>query len=142
MKSTQYSILIICFFLGCHNISFSQTLSKKAIAENQKKWNIPSGADAIKNPYLNNLAVTESGKNQYMTFCTSCHGEKGKGNGVAASALDTRPADHTSPSVQLQSDGALFWEITNGKSPMPSYKILLTDEQRWALVNYMRTLAK
>jgi mono/diheme cytochrome c family protein len=142
MKNTCLSILISGFFLGFTNPSFAQTLSKKEITENHKKWGMSSGAEAIKNPYLNNAAITESGKKQYMTFCVSCHGEKGKGNGVAASALDTRPADHSSPSVQLQTDGALFWEITNGKSPMPSYKALMTDEQRWACVNYIRTLAK
>lgn len=142
MKNTSSYPIIIGFFLCFSAITFAQTLSKKEIADNQKKWGMPPAADAIKNPFLNNAALTASGKQTYITFCTSCHGDKGKGNGVAASALDTRPADHSAPAVQLQSDGALFWKITNGKSPMPSYKILLTDEQRWACINYIRTLAK
>jgi mono/diheme cytochrome c family protein len=142
MKNAFLSILTSGLFLGLIINSIAQIPTKKSITENQKKWGMPPGADAIKNPYLNNAVVTESGKKQYNTFCVSCHGEKGKGNGVAASALDTRPADHSSPSVQLQTDGALYWEITNGKSPMPSYKTLMTDEQRWACVNYIRTLAK
>jgi hypothetical protein len=38
--------------------AIAQTPSKKEIAENQKKWGMPVGADAVKNPYLNNAAVT------------------------------------------------------------------------------------
>ena len=38
--------------------------------------------------------------------------------------------------VQTQTDGALYWMITTGRSPMPSYKAALTDNQRWELVNY------
>lgn len=142
MKNAWTCLTIIGIYLGFSVISPAQIPGKKEMAENQKKWGMPPAADAIKNPFINNAALTASGKQTYITFCTSCHGDKGKGNGVAASALDTRPADHSAPGVQLQSDGALFWKITNGKSPMPSYKILLTDEQRWACINYIRTLAK
>ncbi|MFZ4986950.1 MAG: c-type cytochrome [Blastocatellia bacterium] len=41
--------------------------------------------------------------------------------------------------VQANSDGELYWKITNGKSPMPASRIRFTDEQRWQIVNYIRT---
>src|ERR1019366_1287418 len=44
--------------------------------------------------------------------------------------------------VQKQTDGALHWMITEGHTPMPTFKTSLTDNQRWELVNYIRTLAK
>jgi len=56
--------------------------------------------------------------------------------------LSIKPADHTSVAVQNQTDGALFWEMTTGHNPMPSYKLMFTEKQRWELVNYIRTLAK
>ena len=51
-----------------------------------------------------------------------CHGTSGKGDGPAGVNLDPKPKDHTSPVVQNQSDGALFWKITTGKLPMASYE--------------------
>jgi mono/diheme cytochrome c family protein len=38
-------------------------------------------------------------------------------------------------------DGEIFWKMTEGRKPMPSFKKQLTDEQRWQLVNFLRTFA-
>ena len=40
-----------------------------------------------------------------------------------------------------QTDGALFWKTTEGKKPMPEYSKLLKDDERWDVVNCIRTLA-
>ena len=45
------------------------------------------------------------------------------------------------PMMWKHSDGALFWKITQGRPPMTSFRTLLTDDQRWQVVNYIRTLA-
>ena len=37
-------------------------------------------------------------------------------------------------------DGEIYWKITEGRKPMPSFKNQLSDEQRWQLVNFLRTL--
>lgn len=105
-------------------------------------WKAPSSADALKNPYKGNTAETEKGKALYEQMCVICHGKGGKGDGPAGIALNPRPADHTSAKVQDQSDGALFWKMTNGNPPMAAYKDVLSEEQRWDLVNYIRTLKK
>lgn len=105
-------------------------------------WKAPSSADALKNPYKGNAAETAKGKTLYTQMCVICHGKGGKGDGPAGIALNPRPADHTSARVQDQSDGALFWKMTNGNPPMAAYKDVLTEEQRWDLVNYIRTLKK
>jgi mono/diheme cytochrome c family protein len=78
----------------------------------------------------------------YQHICAVCHGSSGKGDGVAATGLNVTPADHTSQFVQLQTDGSLFWEISNGHAPMPAYKNVITAKQRWELINYIRTLDK
>jgi hypothetical protein len=44
--------------------------------------------------------------------------------------------------LKKESDGVIFWKITNGKPPMASYEELLTEDQRWELVNYIRELEK
>ena len=106
------------------------------------KFVAPASADAVVNPLLGNAAATADGKKLYDAACSICHGTKGGGDGMAAAGLSKPPADHTSVAVQKQTDGAIFWKITTGNSPMPAYKAVYSDTQRWSLVNYIRTLAK
>ena len=68
-------------------------------------------------------------------------GAKGKGDGAAAVALNPKPADWTSKRVQDESDGELFWKISTGRGAMPAWKHL-PEKDRWALVQYLRTLKK
>jgi mono/diheme cytochrome c family protein len=116
--------------------SFSNTFSQT------RKFPSPPSADAIVNPLKGNAEATSEGKKIYTLYCVTCHGSKGKGDGIAAPGLSRPPADHTSDFVQKQTDGALFWIITEGNNPMPTYKTTLTEAQRWQVVNYVRTLAK
>jgi len=99
-------------------------------------------ARAVVNPFKGDKSALAEGKTLYVANCTPCHGSKGKGDGAAAAALAVKPADHSSALVQSETDGSLFWKVTSGRSPMPSYKSNLSDKQRWELVDYIRTLAK
>lgn len=107
-----------------------------------KTWMVPKEASSRSNPLSGDQASINSGKALYQTYCTPCHGNQGKGNGIAAVSLKPKPADHTSDMIQSESDGSLFYKISEGRTPMPSYKAAFTESQRWALVNYIRTLAK
>lgn len=101
----------------------------------------PASADAVVNPLKGDANATLAGAKLYKSQCAACHGDKGKGDGVAAPGLSKPPANHTSAAVQGLSDGALFWMLTNGNNPMPSYKSM-PENQRWQLINFIRTLAK
>jgi mono/diheme cytochrome c family protein len=105
-------------------------------------WKAPVTADELKNPFANDPAAAEKGKKIFSTVCNVCHGDKGKGDGIGGAAINPKPANFTSANVQSQTDGALFWKLTNGRGPMVSYKPIYTDEQRWQLVNYIRLLGK
>jgi mono/diheme cytochrome c family protein len=131
MYGIKKLILLLVVGLYC-TYSFSQS----------RKFPSPPSADAIANPVKGDAAATAEGKKTYTQYCVPCHGGKGKGDGIAAPGLSKPPADHTSDFVQGQTDGAIFWIISQGNSPMPSYKTTLTDAQRWQLVNFIRTLAK
>jgi mono/diheme cytochrome c family protein len=73
-------------------------------------------------------------------MCAPCHGYGGKGDGPVAPALQVKPADHSSELIQNETDGSLYWKMTTGRGPMQSFKTMLTDKQRWSLVNYIRSL--
>src|SRR4249919_2158238 len=122
-------------------IILSTLLTHNGLAQS-KIWTAPAGAVSTKNPLAGNTETLKYAQVIYTTYCGPCHGSKGKGDGPAAAGLATKPANHSSDAVQKQTDGALFWMISEGRNPMPSYKTTLTENQRWELVNYIRTLAK
>nr|WP_262918816.1 cytochrome c [Tunicatimonas sp. TK19036]WKN38622.1 cytochrome c [Tunicatimonas sp. TK19036] len=105
-------------------------------------WEAPKEADDLQNPLHQNSEATVEGKELYDKMCVICHGKKGKGDGVAGMNLSPRPTNLTSSSVQQQTDGVIYWKITEGRAPMASYKNTLEEEQRWQLVNYIRELGK
>jgi len=113
-----------------------------ANAQDKGKWVAPKSADQIKSPLQGDEATIKAGKKIYNQYCAVCHGNKGKGDGIAGMSLKPRPSNFTSASVQAQSDGALFWKISEGRSPMATYKQALSETQRWQLVKYIRTLGK
>jgi len=106
------------------------------------RWVAPKEADGFKNPLVGNEKASEKGKKIYFKLCWSCHGKTGKGDGPAAANLVPAPSNYTDDKVQAQTDGAIFWKITNGRGFMVSYENILSDDQRWMLVSYIRKLDK
>lgn len=89
------------------------------------------------------------GAEKYKLFCTSCHGPAGKGDGIAAAALDPKPTDHSDKAYMGKlSDYYLFTIIKEGgpavgKSPfMAAWKAALTDEDVHNVSVFVRSLAK
>jgi mono/diheme cytochrome c family protein len=88
------------------------------------------------------------GQKLYTTYCTACHGEKGKGDGMAAKGLPAKPADHTNGAVMNQlSDKYLIDVISKGggavgKSAfMPGWGSSLNDKQIRDIVAFIRSIA-
>lgn len=116
--------------------------SSAFLSPRQEVWKAPASADAHKNPLTNDAATLAAGKVIYTKECQSCHGKSGKGDGPSAAQLDKNAGNFTTAATQNQSDGALFWKISEGKKPMPSFKKKLTETQIWKSVAYMRTFKK
>lgn len=106
-----------------------------------EKWTAPPRAARKKNPVAADAKSANDGKLLYQQECRACHGDAGKGDGPTAKDLEKTPGDLSKPAMWDQTDGELFWKITSGRKPMPSYEQKFTDEQRWSVVNYVRTLA-
>jgi mono/diheme cytochrome c family protein len=89
------------------------------------------------------------GKKLYSEYCSTCHGDKGKGDGPAAQALPVKPADHTNGAVMNQlSDQFLTTIVSKGGSAvgkssfMPSWGGALAEKQVRDIVAYIRTMAE
>ena len=131
----KQSILIITLALSMVLYSFVQP-------EQSTDWEVPESAKKVKNPTdvldKENLAI---GKSLYSKYCQSCHGKEGYGDGPKAKEMKGDLGDFSSEELQAQTDGTLFYKITTGREDMPSFEKKITDdEDRWLIVNYLRTL--
>jgi mono/diheme cytochrome c family protein len=112
-----------------------------------QQWQAPADAANVTNPAKSNPDAAKLGRELYMQKCADCHGKAGEGNGYMSNNLKRDgkplpPTNLTSKVVQANTDGELFWKITNGRSPMPAHRARFDDEQRWLIVAFLRTLKK
>ena len=131
-------LILLTVAIGLTGISFT-------IVNNQEKkpWAVPDNFKKMKNAVESNTESLAEGKTLYATHCKSCHGSKGLGDGSKAAQLKTEPGNFSKADFQSQTDGALFYKTTEGRDDMPSFKKKITDaDERWSIVNYMRTFKK
>jgi mono/diheme cytochrome c family protein len=102
---------------------------------------VPAEAAAVPNPIEANHESLEAGEQLFATNCAVCHGESGQGDGPGAAGLEKPPANLNAGHVQGLTDGALFYIVSHGRpdTPMPAWDNVLNEEQRWQVVNYLRT---
>ncbi len=102
---------------------------------------VPDDAAAVPNPFVDHEESLAAGAVFYASNCAICHGETGEGDGPAASGLEVAPSDLHEGHVQDLSDGALFYIISHGKpeTPMPAWEDVLEADERWHVVNFLRT---
>lgn len=131
-------VFILVVVMGLISISF--TISSN---QNRKPWPVPDKDKKMKNPVASDDESIKSGKALWNTHCKSCHGSKGLGDGSKAAQLKTDPGDFSKADVQNETDGTLFYRTTEGRDDMPNFKKKLPDaDDRWHLVNYIRTFKK
>jgi cytochrome c5 len=79
----------------------------------------------------------------YNAQCAPCHGVEGKGNGVAAIALNPKPRDFTASEFREQfSITELLIAISDGKGSMPAWGQVLSTDQIAVLVQYVRRFSR
>lgn len=111
-------------------------------------WELPADADKTKNPVQATEESIAKGKELYLERmkgnCIFCHGETGSGNEANFPRLRRKPADLTNKErMTAMTDGEVFWKVTKGiNGIMPAGERRLNEEERWHVVNYIRTLAK
>lgn len=109
-------------------------------AFHETPWNVPLEEKMRKNPLDVSAANLNAAKPVYNEYCANCHGDSGKGDGSDAMMYDPSPSDLTEPKHMTHlTDGEIFYQITQGRKPMPSFRKKLTEDQRWQLVILVRS---
>jgi mono/diheme cytochrome c family protein len=104
-------------------------------------WEIPAEYKKMENPHKGDASLDRLGRSAYSKHCRSCHGNAGKGDGPRARSLETFPGDFSSAEFQAHTDGELYYMSIIGRDEMPNFEGSIPDsEERWAIVNYLRTL--
>jgi mono/diheme cytochrome c family protein len=103
----------------------------------------------LTNPFAGDAAAIAAGQIIFNTNCVSCHGPQGQGDGLAAAGLNPKPANLADRQMlDGLSDGYLFWRVSEGgamapfNSAMPSWKAVLSEEQRWHVISFVRSLGR
>ncbi len=133
MKNIKLILFVIIAVFAL--ISFKSSIQ-------EKEWKVPEEYKTMKNPTdatdRENMSI---GKSLYAKYCKSCHGKEGYGDGPKAEEQEGDLGDFSTDETQNQTDGELFYKITTGRDDMPKFKKKLPDdEDRWLIVNYIRTL--
>jgi mono/diheme cytochrome c family protein len=108
-----------------------------------RDWSAPATAKNLQNPVPATDESIARGMKIYSIRCQHCHGERGDGKGERVGNLSVAPSDFTDEhAMGLISDGELFWKISHGRRPMPSFQDKLSEQERWQLVDFIRTFAQ
>jgi len=100
-------------------------------------WKVPAEAAKVQNPVAPSKESVARGEAIYKASCLDCHGPQGRGDGKQAKGLSKKPAD-LAAELGEDSDGEIFWKVSEGKRPMPGFKKDLKEAERWDVVNYLR----
>lgn len=101
-----------------------------------QEWVVPAENVARLSPFAFNDSTRKTGSELYNVNCKSCHGDPGKNNVIK---LVPPPPDPASVKMQNNSDGALQYKVTQGRTPMPAFKNVLSSTDIWRVISYIRS---
>ncbi|MGE5384240.1 MAG: c-type cytochrome [Omnitrophica WOR_2 bacterium] len=133
------SIRIVTFL----TLAFMFSLANIAMAQKAGgPWNVPAKYKTMKSTIkANDPTVNSVGKEMFNKHCKSCHGTKGLGDGPKSAMLKTTVPSFASKTFQAETDGEVYYQSIVGRDEMPNFEKKIVDEgDRWALVNYIRSL--
>jgi mono/diheme cytochrome c family protein len=131
-----------CLVLGICIFTIGRVTAQEATPA-PAPWVAPDDAKKVKNPVPPTQETLADAEQLFTDNCVLCHGEKGMGDGPGAKTIKVKPANFTDAKMMAEeTDGSLFWKMSNGRGPMPAWKENLTDKERWELVGYIRKLTK
>lgn len=132
--------LLLSLGLGAQE---KQPPPKKATpAPQPAEFKIPPEAAQQENPVKPTESSVAEGKHLFLSQCAMCHGETGNGKGDLATSMQLAVKDWRNPeTLKKWTDGELFYVLEKGKNHMPGQEGRMRDNQKWHLVNFIRSLA-
>ncbi len=124
------------------SLALARVNTRHAAISEARAWKAPKRANKITNPTKMTAANISAGKSIFVTNCVMCHGVHGNGNGTAGAFLSVKPADFRKAAFWKQGEGAIFWKLSHGKSPMPAFRDKLSRHKRWQVIDYLASAFK
>ena len=113
-----------------------------SLAHLSSDWEVPEEARHRENPQQATEESLAAGRVLFEKQCQACHGPQGAGDGPIAGMLDKKPpAINDAQDMGQMTDGELYWKISKGNPPMPGIEKKTSEEERWHVVNYVRSLS-
>ncbi len=131
MRTKNLLLIFLLLFSGLNLRVFSQAPGGT--------WVVPETIKGKVSPFKFTPDIVKQGETLYQRNCKACHGDPGQNN---FAKLVPEPGDPAGAKFQKQKDGEIFFKITEGKTPMPSFKSILTEPDRWSVVAYVRSFNK
>ena len=129
--ANRYSQTQVANISGVSGFSGSQDYHDTGVVDGFYGTGVPGGIS---------LPLLRRGQERYSIYCAICHGESGNGDGPAKSFGLSTVASLNDGRVREQPDGMLFETITNGRNTMGAYGPVISVQDRWAIVAYVRAL--
>ena len=121
------------------------TVAQGRLREDEAMYQGKQGGQEIAvMPAKIDAALLQRGRERYNINCAPCHSQVGDGNGIVRvrGANQLIPASLTEPRLREKGDGYLFDVITHGKNTMQALGQNIPEEDRWAIVAYVRALQR
>jgi mono/diheme cytochrome c family protein len=139
IRTAAVSALVLLFMAGA--LSSKQEKKENTPPATQSK--VPPEEAKRENPVKATPASIAEGKKAYTTQCAMCHGSDGDGKGDLATDMQLKLRDYRDPDALKDiTDGELFYILSKGKGDMPGEEDRMKPDQRWNLINYIRSFAK
>lgn len=107
------------------------------------EFKVPAEDAKKPNPIKPTEGSIAEGRHLFVSQCAMCHGEQGDGKGDLAASLELTMKDWRDPeSLKKWTDGELFYVLDKGKRHMPGQENRMKDDQKWYLVNFIRSVVK
>jgi mono/diheme cytochrome c family protein len=101
-----------------------------------QEWVVPDDKKGKLSTFPFDDATRKAGEKLYSVNCMSCHGTPGKANFLK---LVPPPGDPATEKIQKNTDGQIFYKVTTGRGQMPSFKSVLTSNELWNIISYIRS---
>jgi mono/diheme cytochrome c family protein len=139
----RHTLSILLLGLVSAGCKVSQPGKLETATMTKLKHSVTVGDKDVKNPLPGTPENVENGRIAFSHYCVACHGLDGQNTGVPFADRMAPPVPAlNSAEVQSYTDGQLHWIMVNGLFPsgMPASQGILTDEELWSVVVYVRHL--